>query len=210
MKHKHPRTYHLPWTEEMHSDDKILKCLDAFIDQEVVVTEKRDGENTSLYHNGSIHARSLSGTSHAWQDVIKAMWAERCRDLPEGWRVVGENLYAQHSIRYENLKQWIEVFAIFDEHNTALSWDAMVEWCDLLGLIHVPVLWCGIWDEDQIRYKGYQLDRETQEGYVVRVANAIRYSDWSTHVAKWVRKGHVQTKEHWTKTWIPNQLERDK
>ena len=105
----------------MHSDDKILKSLEPFIGKEVVVTEKRDGENTSLYHNGSIHARSLTGTSHAWQDVIKAMWAERCRDLPEGWRVVGENLYAQHSIRYENLKQWIEVLAIFDEQTVLVG-----------------------------------------------------------------------------------------
>lgn len=208
MKCKHPRTFHLPWTEELHSDDKILKSTAFFHANEVVVTEKRDGENTSLYHDSSIHARSLNGTSHAWQDAIKAMWAERCRDLPDGWRVVGENLYAQHSIRYESLKQWIEVFAIFDEQNTALSWDETVEWCEMLGLVHVPVLWRGIWDENQIRQIGPQLDCAQQEGYVVRVTDQILYSNWSTHVAKWVRKGHVQTKDHWTKSWIPNQLER--
>jgi hypothetical protein len=54
MKHKHPRTYHLPWTEELHGDDKILKSLEPFLDKEVIVTEKRDGENTSLYHDGVI------------------------------------------------------------------------------------------------------------------------------------------------------------
>jgi len=204
VKHKHPRTFHLPWSDEVHSNDKVIKSLNFFEDQEVVVTEKRDGENTSLYHNGSIHARSLDGSYHLWQDVIKAMWAGKCRDLPEGWRVVGENLYAQHSIRYDSLKQWLEVFAIFDEKNTALSWDETVEWCDLLGLIPVPVLWRGVWDEDQIRYIGYRLNAETQEGYVVRVAAAIQYSDWSTNVAKWVRKGHVQTEKHWTKSWVTN------
>jgi ATP-dependent RNA circularization protein (DNA/RNA ligase family) len=203
MKSKHPRTFHLPWTEEMHSDDKILKSTAVFYGKEVVVTEKRDGENTSLYTDSSIHARSLTGTSHAWQDAIKAMWAEKCRDLPDGWRVVGENLYAQHSIRYENLKQWIEVFALFDEQNTALSWDETVEWCEMLGLIHVPVLWRGTWDENQIRQIGPQLDCKRQEGYVVRVTSQIPHSNWSTYVAKWVRK----TKEHWTKSWIPNKIE---
>lgn len=206
MKIKHSRTFHLPWSEEVHDDDKMIKSLRYFENKEVIVTEKRDGENTSLYCDGSLHARSLSGVSHPWQDAIKAMWAERCRDLPEGWRVVGENLYAQHSIRYENLKQWIEVFAIFDETNTALAWDEMVEWCDLLGLIPVPVLWRGIWDEDQIRHIGHRLDRETQEGYVVRGTAAVSHSDWSKQVAKWVRKGHVQTKEHWTKSWVPNKV----
>lgn len=57
MKHKHPRTYHLPWSEEVHGDDKVLKSTAHFDGEEVVVTEKRDGENTSLYHNGYIHAR---------------------------------------------------------------------------------------------------------------------------------------------------------
>lgn len=204
MKHKHPRTFHLPWSEEVHSDDKVVKSLNFFEDQEVVVTEKRDGENTSLYCDGSLHARSLDGSNHPWQDAIKAMWAGKCCDLPEGWRVVGENLYAQHSIRYDSLKQWLEVFAIFDESNTALSWDETVEWCGLLGLTSVPVLWRGVWDEDQIRYIGYRLNAETQEGYVVRVADSIKYADWSTHVAKCVRKGHIQTDTHWTKSWVSN------
>lgn len=203
---KHPRTYHLPWSDEVHGDDKVLRSTNAFVGQEVVVSEKRDGENTSLYPSGRIHARSLEGSNHPWQDVIKAMWAERCRDLPEGWRVVGENLYAQHSVRYDNLSEWLEVFAIFDESNTAISWDAMVEWCDLLNLIAVPVLWRGVWDEVEIKQIGPRLNTKSQEGYVVRVTTPIAHSDWSTHVAKWVRKGHVQTDEHWTKVWVPNRL----
>lgn len=102
---KHPRTFHLPWSECLHSDDKRIENTDFFIGKEVIITEKRDGENTSLYPSGKIHARSLDGSNHPWQAVIKAMWSERCYLLPEGWRVVGENLYAQHSVHYHNLSQ---------------------------------------------------------------------------------------------------------
>ena len=94
-----------------------MKSISQFEGREVVVTEKRDGENTSLYRNGIIHARSLDGRNHPWQDVIKAKWAKVCYLLPEGWRVVGENLRAEHSIRYETLSDWLEVFALFDQYN---------------------------------------------------------------------------------------------
>lgn len=203
---KHPKTYHLPWSQGITNDDKLHKSVAFFKDYEIVVTEKRDGECTSLYHNGIIHARSISSTSHKWQSVIKAMWVERYRNLPQGWRIVGENLYAQHSIRYENLNQWIEVFAIFNEHNIALSWDDTVEWCKLLSLIHVPVIWRGIWNETQIHNIAGVIDCETQEGYVVRVTQEIPYNKWSTQTAKWVRKDHIQSDEHWSKTWKPNSL----
>jgi hypothetical protein len=171
---------------------------------EVVVTEKRDGEHTSMYPNGQVHARSLDSSSHPWQSVIKSMWAERCNELPSGWRVVGENLYAQHSIRYDDLNEWLEVFAIFDESNTALSWDETVEWCHLLDLITVPVIWRGTWDETQIRNIGSTLNTDSQEGYVVRIAERIEFSNWTKQVGKWVRRGHVQTDTHWTQSWKPN------
>lgn len=204
MKTKHSRTFHLPWSEGIGSDDRVHKSVEQFEGHQVVVTEKRDGECTSMYRDGTVHARSIDGTNHPWQDAIKAMWRERCHDLPEGWRVVGENLYAEHSIRYDNLTDWIEVFAIFDETNTALSWDETVEWCELLGLHTVPVLWRGAWDEGQVRRIQYRLNPETQEGYVVRDQGRIHSVNWCHWVGKYVRKGHVQTDQHWTKTWKPN------
>jgi len=42
---KYPKTFHLPWSLGLRSDDKRLKDLSRFINQEVVVTEKVDGEN---------------------------------------------------------------------------------------------------------------------------------------------------------------------
>lgn len=207
MKHKHSRTYHLPWSPGISSDDKVLKSTVQFEGHRVVVTEKRDGECTSLYHDGSVHARSIDGTSHPWQAPIKAMWASRCRDLPEGWRVVGENLYAKHSIGYNDLLTWFEVFAIFDENDVALSWTETEKWCDLLSLSTVPVLWKGLWNGAKMHLFDVGLNLDTQEGYVVRIDERLAHSNWCHWVGKWVRKGHVQTDQHWSKSWIPNQLE---
>ena len=66
---KYPRTLHLPWSYGT-SDDKFLKDTLNFDDEEVVVTEKLDGENTTLY-NDYIHARSLEYDSHQSRNLIK-------------------------------------------------------------------------------------------------------------------------------------------
>ena len=203
---KHPRTFHLPWSESISSDDKIINSLDHFKGRQVVVTEKRDGENTTLYPTGQLHARSIQGNSYEWQSPIKAMWAAKSYLLPEGWRVVGENLYASHSVRYDLLDSWFEVFAIIDENNVALSWDDTEIWCLKLGLTIVPVLSLGIWDESQLKQLVKSIDTTKQEGFVVRVRDKIPMSDWGQWAVKWVRANHVQSDQHWTKTWKPNQL----
>ena len=40
-----------------------------------------------------------------------------------------------------------------------------------------------------------------REGIVIRLAESFDDADFSTSLMKWVRKGHVTTSEHWTKTW---------
>lgn len=207
---KHPRTNHLPWSESVQSDDGTLAGVEQFEGRLVVVTEKRDGECTSLYGDGIVHARSIDGRGHPWQDVVKAEWAGKAHELPSGWRVVGENLRAQHSITYDGLRQWVEVFAVFDETNTALGWEETVEVCDMLGLVTVP--YCGerkgvfVWDERYVRSLGGGLDTSATEGYVVRVADPVPYQRWGDLVGKWVRRDHVQTADHWSHTWQPNRL----
>jgi len=55
---KYPRTYHVPWSQRGRESDKYLKDVSCFLDSNVVVTEKRDGENFTLYDD-YCHARSL-------------------------------------------------------------------------------------------------------------------------------------------------------
>src|SRR5205823_10457529 len=99
---KYPRTYHLPWSEDVKDDDRVMESLDGLVGQRVIATEKMDGENTTMYAH-YIHARSVDGRSHPSRDWVKGFWGSIGADIPAGWRVCGENLYAKHSIHYGDL-----------------------------------------------------------------------------------------------------------
>lgn len=203
---KYPRTPHLPWSEALTPDDKVCQTLDHFEGRQVVVTEKMDGENTTLYRN-HIHARSLDsrgGEDRAW---VKQFWSQIRNDIPEGWRICGENLWAKHSVSYTELQSYFYGFSIWDSSNIALSWNDSVEYFEILGVTPVPVLYSGIWNEVTIRNLVKNMDLEKTEGYVVRLADSFHYDNFSASVAKFVRKGHVQTDKHWrSQAFVPNQL----
>lgn len=203
---KYPRTFHLPWSEAITSDDKVAHSVEHFVGRQVVVTEKMDGENTTLYRD-HMHARSLDskgGEDRAW---VKQLWAQVRNDIPQGWRICGENLWACHSVHYTELKSFFYGFSIWDGCNNALSWDDTTEYFGMLGIAPVPVLYSGEWDEKAIRNLSKGMNLEQTEGYVVRLADSFHYDDFSTSVAKFVRKGHVQTDKHWRHQAIrPNSL----
>lgn len=193
---KYPRTHHLPWSPGMNSDDRLIDGLSAFKGERVIVTEKRDGENTTMYRD-HIHARSVSSRHHWTQSWVKQHWSTIAAEIPEEWRICGENLYAKHSIAYDSLKSYFEIFSVWNEKNVCLSWDETVEWAELLGLELVPVLYDGIYDEGLIKELWSQNDWGKSEGYVVRTADEIAYGDFRRKAAKFVREGHVQTRDHW-------------
>lgn len=148
--YKYPKTLHLPWSPGSDRTDKMLTTVDHFTGCEVVVTAKVDGENSSLT-NSRCYARSLDSKAHESRTWLKGLWASIRQDIPDGWRICGENLYAVHSIEYKNLDDLFLVFSIWNEKNECLSWDDTVEFATLLGLKTVPVLHRGIWDEDFLR-----------------------------------------------------------
>lgn len=201
---KYPRTLHLPWSEGMTNDDKILKSLDNFIGKRVIVTQKYDGENTSIYCDHT-HARSLDSANHPSRDWLKKFAAEFQHNLPEKFRICGENLYAKHSIGYNDLESYFYGFSMWDDNNVCLSWDETVEWFQLLGVTPVQVLYDGLFDQGYI--KSLFVDDGSMEGYVVRLADAFSYEDFGKSVAKFVRKNHIQTLDHWMfQEIIPNKL----
>ena len=204
---KYPRTMHLPWSPGGSRDDKYLTNCESFADKEIVVTEKQDGENTTLYRD-HIHARSLSSGDHPSRSWVKGLWGSVRHQIPDGFRVCGENLFAKHSIEYEGLDSYFFVFSIWNEENVCLSWDETVEWCELLDLQHVPVLFQGTYDEAAVKasWRPSQAGQES-EGYVVRLRDAFAYKDFRECVAKWVRVNHVQTNDHWMHAKVvPNKL----
>lgn len=193
---KYPRTYHLPWSEGMNDDDRMHANMEIFVGKEIVVTEKMDGENTTMYSD-YIHARSIDGRNHVSRNWVKNYWSTLSQDIPEKWRLCGENLFAKHSIEYTDLKSYFYGFSIWNEFNECLSWDETQEWFKLLDIQSVPVLYRGIYDEKLIKNIYDSSKWETSEGYVLRTTEGFNFKDFRSHVGKFVRKGHVQTTKHW-------------
>lgn len=193
-RYKYPRTPHVPWSPGASSDDRIARGVMPWEGIEVVVTEKMDGENTTLYRDG-LHARSLDSGHHASRDYVKRLQARIASEIPQGWRICGENCYAVHSLAYAALPDYFLVFSIWDQDNRALSWDQTREWCALLGLEPVPELARGLCSEQWLRQ--LTIDPAYQEGWVLRPVHGFHYDDFSRNVLKYVRAGHVETSTHW-------------
>jgi hypothetical protein len=163
-----------------------------------------DGENTTFYRD-YVHARSLEYAGRVDRCRVKALHDTIRHDIPDGWRVCGENVWAEHSIRYEGLPSTFMVFSVWNANNECLSWDETVEWAELLCLETVPVLERRVFDEAWLRqYKPSPQYSDTAEGYVVRTAAGFSYAQFSRCLAKFVRKWHVTTSSHWTRDIKPN------
>jgi len=191
---KYPRTYHLPWSPGMNNDDRRMESISSFINKEVIVMEKLDGENTTMYKD-YIHARSLDSLNHPSRNWIKQFWNTISYEIPEGWRINAENMYAKHSISYTNLESYCYGFAIWNNKNICLDWDQTLEWFQLLNIPHPKILYKGTFHENTIR--GIIINEKECEGYVLRLADSFAYKDFKTSVGKYVRKNHIQTVKHW-------------
>lgn len=202
---KYPRTHHLPWSDTIGPDgDHVLYDLSVFRGQEVIVTEKLDGENTTLYRT-HLHARSLDGRNHPSRGWVKSFHARIAHQIPLGWRICGESMYALHSIPYQALPTYYIVFGVHNG-NCFLSWDETVAFCNSMidtafgqPLITAPVLYRGVWNEKAVKacFQGKSAFGGPQEGYVVRHSGAFAENDFHRCVAKYVRPNHIQTDRHW-------------
>ncbi|WP_158839439.1 RNA ligase family protein [Saccharothrix deserti] len=193
MRAQYPRTPHLPWSPGVSADDVRVVDLGGLRGREVVVTEKLDGENTTLYADG-MHARSLDSAHHPSRSWVKGLQGRIGSRLPAGRRIYGENVYARHSIGYSDLESWFYGFSVWDG-DRCLDWDRTVRFLRDVGVPTPPVLWRGVFDERALRK--LHVDTARQEGFVVRTVDGFERAEFGRRVAKWVRARHVQTDTHW-------------
>lgn len=209
---KYPRTYHLPWSPGTTSDDRKLfgDWFENYRGKEIVITEKLDGENNAMNRTG-VYARSHAApTTSPW---TRNMWEPnglywQLKDIiGENETVYGENLFGEHSIHYDKLPSYWHIFAVNDEVNW-YSWDDVCLMSEVLKQPHAPELWRGVINsEEQLRELVDKFVHEPsvygpqREGVVIRLTSSFPVDDFSKCVCKWVRPGHVQTDEHWTKNW---------
>ncbi|MFC6092582.1 RNA ligase family protein [Saccharothrix lopnurensis] len=203
MRTQYPRTPHLPWSPGASSDDVRVVDPVGLRGREVVVTEKLDGENTTLYPDG-LHARSPDSAHHPSRSWVKGLHGRIAARLPAGWRVCGENVHARHSLAYTDLESWFYGFSVW-AGDRCLDWDATARFLRELGVPTPPMLWRGAFDERALR--ALRVDTARQEGFVVRTTEGFGRAEFGRRVAKWVRPHHVRTDAHWaTAPVVPNGL----
>jgi hypothetical protein len=200
--------------------------MELFDGMEVVVTEKMDGENTTMYDN-LIHARSIDSqnSNHPSRNMVKKMWGDNAYKITqENMRLCGENMYAEHSIKYTNLESYFYLFSVWFG-DMCVPWKAIKVYAKQFEFAVPRVLYEGIYDEEKIKslYKtnttinGNEemvVDGNIIEGYVIRPVGCFwhKFSDvkypFCESYAKFVRKNHVQTDEHWLRTWNKTKINK--
>lgn len=207
MKTKYNRTYHLPFSPGATDDDRISNDSSNLIGKKIVITEKLDGENCG-HNNKGVFARSHAEfTKSPWAKEVRQINELIRRDLSEGVFLFGENMEGIHSIEYSGLTSYFYIFGVRD-NDTWLSWEEVIEYSIVLELPTVPVLFTGVinsYDELKTMVENFASGESRLggkiEGVVVRNYESFKDSDFETNINKWVRKGHVQTDEHWTRNW---------
>lgn len=205
---KYPKTFHFDFSDSLQNDDRKLESLDGFENRRVIVMIKFDGENSTIYKN-YYHPRSVIDDGHKSRNWLKGYISNFQWKMNDKYRICGENMYATHSIQYNNLETFFYVFNIWNnESNICLDWDTTKKIVNEYGLKHVPVLYDGIFDYELIKNIYLNLNFEKQEGIVVRISDMFHYDDFQKYYAKAVRPKHVSTDNHWKKTWKPNKLKQ--
>ena len=196
-RYKYPRTDHFPFSPGRSSDDKIFDNYEPYFEgKEVVITEKMDGENTSIYKD-MCHARSIDSAHKEYHSWLLNYIRNFQYLLNEDERVCGEYLFAKHSIYYNNLPSYFMVFSIWNgEH--CLSWKDTIKRTNELGLITVPILYEGIYNKESVDKTINNVCNHNGEGIVMRLASDYNYSDFNKSIIKYVRANHVQTDKHWS------------
>lgn len=221
---KYGRTYHFPFSPGTSSDDRFnqhyWEDIQSF--HQLLYTEKLDGENNCLSRRGVFARSHAAPTTSPWTAQLREHWARLKNDLDD-LEFFGENLYAVHSIEYLKLEHYYYVFAarIKDQW---LSWEEVTFYASLFDLPMVPVLKLETVEdltEPQLRFSVENFAEKpsvfgsvdpktgetcTVEGLVCRNTDAYAVGKFQHNVFKYVRKGHVQTDEHWSKSWRRTKL----
>lgn len=206
MSAKYPRTLHLSISPGTTSDDRIAKSVDNLLNKRIIFTEKLDGGNINFVQSG-VYARShATYTQNPWD---QKMWElhENIKSSLSDYEIFGENMWAVHSIEYKKLKSFFYMFGVRCD-DVWSSWGEVEEIAYLLDFPTVPVLWDGVVKSEK---ELYEITNElvaqpsildgAREGIVVRQYDSFHTDQFSESLMKWVRKGHVQSDEHWTKMW---------
>lgn len=202
---KYGRTFHLPISLGATSDDKVMSSLEGLMVNDLIITEKMDGENTTI-HSAGTHARSPDSRYHPSRDWIKAFAAGVSPQLEKEERIIGENLFAKHSVAYSELPSYFMGFS-WIVGGEIQPWDATLARFEDLRIKPVTELYRGPFYDRLFEKIAAQLDLSKQEGFVARDAAGFNENSMPRCMGKYVRADHVQSETHWMKSeLVPNRL----
>jgi len=225
---KYNRTYHYSFSPGTTSDDRInhewiedimritnnLQLLDN-----VLHTEKLDGENQCINEVGVFARSHAQVTTHPWSNFLKQIHPMIYKDLASfGIELFGENMYAKHSIGYPGIESHFYMFGV-KQNGIWLSWKDVEMYAELFEFPTVPIIKI---DNSKIKtiedYKelilkevvkpstfgSYETNTGedcTMEGIVTRNIASYKNEDFAKNVFKYVRAKHVNTDVHWSRNW---------
>ena len=222
---KYPRTPHLPFSPCVHSDDIVAseRGIDWISTNRVVITEKLDGGNCCI-SEGKVYARTHAAeASHPSFGPVKqlaeSLYYEHWQDggILQNLTLYGENMFGIHSVEYDSLNSFFYLFGILRKDGLWLSWDECKRVALEIGVPTVPEIACGVFTAQEIRsimdrgvagLSSLSSSNVGPEGYVLRLQREFPSGEFMRSVAKYVRKGHVQTDSNWRRTWKKASLRR--
>ena len=121
------------------SDDRFMPngYVKSFAEkEELILTEKLDGQNNCFSKRGVFARSHTSPTQHPWDKPMRERWELIKNDLND-LEIFGENMYGIHSIAYKNLESYFYVFAVRDGDRW-LSWEEVKFYSNMLDFPVVP------------------------------------------------------------------------
>jgi len=225
---KYGRTYHYPFSPGTTSDDRIAHAYWSDLQkiETLVHTEKLDGENNCLNKYGVFARSHAAPATSPWTATLREFWQRIKYELGD-LEIFLENLYAIHSIRYLKLEHHFYVFAA-REGEQWLGWEEVKFYAAMLDLPTVPQITAEPMPVDQVQVSFEQRIKDiasgtsafnsvdaatgkrcSMEGIVSRNAGGFSTDVFAHNVFKWVRKDHIKTDQHWTRTWRRAPLEHE-
>jgi hypothetical protein len=225
---KYNRTYHYSFSPGTTSDDRInheweqdiLRITDNLQHLDNLIhTEKMDGENQCINQYGIFARSHAAATRHPWSNFLKELHPMLKKDLADfDIELFGENMYAKHSIGYPGIESHFYMFGV-RKNGIWLSWSDVEMYAELFDFPTVPIIKI---DNSKILnindYKNAILnevvkestfgsydtktdEKCTMEGIVTRNIGSYSVDEFSKNVFKYVRAKHVNTDIHWSKNW---------
>lgn len=211
-----PRTPHLVVLGSLEvRDDKVLppEAANAFLNEDIVVEEKVDGENLGLsVVDGHVVAQSRGSYVESGGASFRglASWigprASRiASEIGEDLILFGEWCAVRHSVPYDALPDWLLVFDVYDRRSQRF-WplDERDLLAESLGLALVPRLATGTFDLAALE----QMLRTSRIGCAPMEGIVLRHTHRPEERAKLVRPDFAQAiDEHWrSRPAQPNRL----